>query len=151
MSFRPNRALLLPKADKKPQTAPYFTPRANIKSFKLPTTGISRRIVLQSTQPLLESNGMQRWAIDSISYPVAPPCKPVLDSVNDDPDWVSNVSPVPANGPDQSLYFTPKGGDASTWEGDGKNIQVGSGSRQGMPMNSIQLCKEFAMHTSAIC
>lgn len=124
MSFRPNRALLDSKADKKKSTAPYLYPNAAPKSFKLPSTSISRRFVLQSTQPLIESNGMLKWALDSIAYPVAPPCKPVLDSVYDNPNWVSSVPPVPSNGPNQALYFTPKGGNASTWEGNGKDLQL---------------------------
>jgi hypothetical protein len=130
MSFRPNQALLESKADKKPKTAPYFYPKSSTKTFKLPTTSISRRFVLQSTQPLLEANGMQRWAIDGISYPVAPPCKPVLDSLYDNPNWVSSVPPVPSNGPNNALYFTPKGGNASTWEGEGKELHVGCRHRQ---------------------
>jgi hypothetical protein len=124
MSFSPNSALLERNADKKASTSPFLLPKAAPKSFKLPTASISRRFILQSTQPLIESNGMLRWALDSIAYPVAPPCKPVIDEVYDNPNWVSSVPAVPSNGPNQQLYFTPKGGNASTWEGEGKELQV---------------------------
>ncbi|KAF6252743.1 Cupredoxin [Scenedesmus sp. NREL 46B-D3] len=107
-----------PMADKKwpaePQTSPYLFPKAAPKSFKLPTTSISRRFILQSTQPVFESNGMLRWALDNVAYP-------------DNPNWVSSVPAVPSNGPDQQLYFTPAGGNASTWMTDGKDLQPGAG------------------------
>jgi hypothetical protein len=149
-SFTPNRALLERNAAKKAVTSAYLFPNAAPKTFKLPTTSISRRFILQSTQPLIESNGMLRWALDSIAYPVAPPCKPVIDAVYANPNWVSSMPGVPSNGPNQQLYFTPVGGNASTWEGDGKNLQVSCRRHSPLPAFSERdACNRFCKRLGA--
>lgn len=127
MSFNPHPLLLASDAGSSAKSSAYLYPKAAPKTFKMPKTSVDRRFVLQSTQPLIEANGILRWALDSIAYPVAPPCKPVLDQVYDNSNWAaSNALSASSNGPNQAAYFTPIGGNASTWEGDGKGIQVSS-------------------------
>lgn len=59
MSFKPNKALLSGDTKSK-KVAAYLAPNSPVKTFKVPTK-VDRRVVLQSTQPLIEVNGILRW------------------------------------------------------------------------------------------
>jgi hypothetical protein len=125
MSFKPHPYLLYPTL---PEAAPYLgvylAPATPVTSFRLPNRALDGRYLIQSNQPLIEANGILRWAFDNIAHATAPPCKAVLDEVYDDSNWASKNALGLNEAFNQSLYFTPMGGDASTWQGSGK-VQVG--------------------------
>jgi len=68
MSFKPHPVLLNPASDPA-KAAQYVAPAAPLPSFKMPGKEPAQRFIIQSTQPLVESNGMMRWALDSIASP----------------------------------------------------------------------------------
>lgn len=126
MSFRPSAVLYDPALDPA-KAAAYLAPNAPLASFKMPDRPLDARFLIQSTQPLIEANGILRWAFDNIAHATAPPCKPILDEVYDNPNWVKEkalAEGVPFN---QALYFTPVGGSAETWQGNGE-VQVADNS-----------------------
>jgi L-ascorbate oxidase len=123
MAFKPNKALLTGDT-KNRRAAPYLAPNAPLKTFKVPTK-VDRRVVLQSTQPLIEVNGILRWALGSVAAATSPPCKPVIDLVYDNPKWAAvNALPADAKALDPQLYFTQTGGGPSSWEAAPKGLQV---------------------------
>jgi len=119
MSFRPNSVLF----NAGPGSEMYLAPLSPITSFRLPNRPLDARYLIQSTQPLIEANGILRWAFNNIAHATAPPCKPILDEVYNTPAWASNNALGVNQTFNQSLYFTPIGGNASTWEGTGQ-VQV---------------------------
>jgi hypothetical protein len=44
-------------------------------------------VTLRMTQPLLEANGMLRWAINNVATPMDPPCQPVMRLMAKDSKW----------------------------------------------------------------
>eukprot|EP00775_Hariotina_reticulata_P013380 gene13380-13507_t len=122
MSFTPNSALLRPR-NGSPVTLAYLAPASPVTTFQLPNRPLDARYLIQSTQPLIEANGILRWAFNNIAHATAPPCKPILDEVYNDPTWASRNALGTNQTFNQSLYFTPIGGNASTWEGTGQ-VQV---------------------------
>lgn len=60
MAFKPNKALLAADAQSKKKAAPYLAPATAFKTFKVPTK-VDKRLVIQSTQPIIEVNGILRW------------------------------------------------------------------------------------------
>lgn len=182
MSFKPNSLLLAADNKSKRRAQPYLAPNAPQKTYKVPTK-VDRRVVLQSTQPLLEVNGILRWvsdggvgascvvcavlyiweelheqphltkhsihqtsmisadktislslcllyfdvhlqAFDSIAAPVSPPCSPVIDAVYENTKWAQDNALANGGSLDPSLYFTPMGGNANSWETAPKALQV---------------------------
>lgn len=88
--FKANAALLTSTATNNPVTAAYLAPNARGRdTFKLPTTEITKRIILKSTQPIIQVNGMLRWAFDNVAHASTPPCKPVLDNVKENAGWAA--------------------------------------------------------------
>ncbi|KAF8065871.1 L-ascorbate oxidase [Scenedesmus sp. PABB004] len=125
MGFAPHPELLAADAAKRPKSAAFLAPKAQLPSFALPSGPVTKRVLLYSTQPLVEANGVLRWAFDNIAHAVSPPCKPLLDLVYADPGWAAaNALDAKATGLDPALYFTKMGGDAATWTGEGKKVQV---------------------------
>jgi hypothetical protein len=45
--------------------------------------------VLQVTQPLLESNGIVKWALSNVIHADTPPCEAVLNQVYEDDNWAA--------------------------------------------------------------
>lgn len=71
-------------------TASYLAPAASGRdTFKLPKQEVDRRIILESTQPIIERNGMLRWAFANVAHASTPPCQPVLSSVRANPQWAA--------------------------------------------------------------
>lgn len=133
MGFKPHPALLNPNKDAatKALAKPYLAPAAPLASFQLPARQVDARFVLQSTQPIIEANGILRWALDNVAHAVAPPCTPLLDQVYD------KAFPKPgellagnaaAAAAAAALYFTPTGGNASTWSVKGDKLAVVEGA-----------------------
>lgn len=62
MSFAPPAALLSPDApENRNKSAPFLAPATAVASFKLPAKQPDVRLVVQSTQPIIEVNGILRW------------------------------------------------------------------------------------------
>lgn len=98
--------------------AAYLAPSASgISTFKLPKKDVDQRYVLESTQPIIQANGMLRWAFNNIAHASTPPCQPVLDSVHADAQWaaVDAVKPGAASAAANSAAYLGKiGGDAAS-------------------------------------
>jgi hypothetical protein len=73
---------------------PYF-PSGSLTTQRLPA-GVDKRFVIQSTQPLLEANGILRWALDNIAHAKTPPCASVLDLVYEDDGWAARNAIQPS-------------------------------------------------------
>eukprot|EP00877_Chromochloris_zofingiensis_P002265 jgi/Chrzof1/12039/Cz06g19030.t1 len=113
-SFKAHPALVSPSKETATAAKAYLVSEANIKVPKTYT----RRIVLQSTQPLLESNGILRWALNNVAHADTPACSAMLQDVYDDPAWVTkNAIKAKYNG--VSGYFTN-----GTLTGTGSGVQV---------------------------
>lgn len=106
------------KASSSKAAAAYLPPSASgISTFKLPKKDVDRRYVLESTQPIIQANGMLRWAFNNIAHASTPPCQPVLDSVHADVQWaaVDAVKPRAASAAANSAgYWGKIGGDAAS-------------------------------------
>lgn len=64
-------------------------------------------------------------AIDDVAGADGPPCVAMLDAVYDDPKWAQhNALPTAAKTLNESLYFTPMGGNSGTWIAPDKGDQV---------------------------
>lgn len=114
MQFKAHPALVSPSKETATAAKAYLVSEANIKVPKTYT----RRIVLQSTQPLLESNGILRWALNNVAHADTPACSAMLQDVYDDPAWVTkNAIKAKYNG--VSGYFTN-----GTLTGTGSGVQV---------------------------
>lgn len=127
-AFKANPALLSPSAYHDPKTSAYLAPQASGRdSFKLPKTSVDRRYVLQSTQPLIEVNGMLRWAFDNVAHASGPPCKPVLDTVYSNPTWAADHAAEGPNSLNTDSYWGKIGGDTSDlYVNKSAQIEVGS-------------------------
>lgn len=126
MDFQPNARVASSTAASDVAAKYYISPYTAIPAVTMPSSQVDKRVVLQSTQPLIEANGYLRWALDNVATATAPQCTPVLDEVYNNTNWASDyaLAPNSTDGLNASLYFTPPGGNASTWQGDGKSIQV---------------------------
>ena len=84
-------------------------------------------VLLQATQPLLEHNGMLKWALDNVAHSESPPCKSALQEVRDQWSSLEVMSTQGGINPKAAMaqYFTPLGGSSATWVGTGGHIQVG--------------------------
>jgi FtsP/CotA-like multicopper oxidase with cupredoxin domain len=49
-----------------------------------PPQEVSRRFVLRTTQPLFESNGFIRWALNNVAMASTPDCPPLMQALYDD-------------------------------------------------------------------
>jgi hypothetical protein len=136
-SFKANSALLKAsdssnsKADSGSAAAAYLAPSASgISSFKLPKKEVDQRYILESTQPIIEANGMLRWAFNNIAHASTPPCQPVLDSVHADTQWaaVDAVKPGAAGAAANSAAYWGKigGGADSLLAPKDSRLQVGA-------------------------
>lgn len=138
ISFKANSAVLKAsdsssrdsKASSSKAAAAYLAPSASgISSFKLPKKDVDQRYVLESTQPVIQANGMLRWAFNNIAHASTPPCQPVLNSVHADRQWaaVDAVKPGAASAAiNSAAYWGTIGGDAaSLLAGKDSRLQVG--------------------------
>lgn len=84
MQFKAHPNLVSPSTNTtiRAAAAPYLTAGGQRSTHKLPAAPPTRRYVLQSTQPLLEENGILRWALNNVAHAETPPCKAVLDTVS---------------------------------------------------------------------
>lgn len=82
----------------------------------MPKKDVDQRFILDSTQPLIQSNGMLRWALSNVAHAATPPCEPVLDSVHANVNWsaADAVKPGAVNALNTAAYWGEVGGNAES-------------------------------------
>jgi hypothetical protein len=83
----------------------------------------------QSTQPLIEENGVLRWALGNVAHSDTPPCRSMLSDVQADARWAAAhalTRSAAQDGAGSSPYWSQFGGPPRTWRtnGDGYKARV---------------------------
>jgi hypothetical protein len=126
-SLKAHPLLLDPAAGYSAATKAYI-PKGMRPTQRLPA-GVDKRFVIQSTQPLLEANGILRWALDNIAHAKTPPCASVLDLVYEDDGWAARNAIQPSW--DGLTGYFKWGADPNTVSGSNTRLQVSVGCMQG--------------------
>ena len=102
--------------------APYIL-KGGIKNQAVPTK-VDQTIVMQVTQPLLESNGIVKWALSNVIHPDTPPCEAVLNQVYENDNWVQENAMQPTFNGLEGYYTFPMSGVSVQGPADTR-LQVG--------------------------
>lgn len=100
---------------------PYF-PNGFLTTQRLPPGQPDKRFVIQSTQPLLEANGILRWALDNAAHAKTPPCASVLDLAYEDDGWAAKNAIQPSW--DGLTGYFKWGADPNSVTGSNVTLQV---------------------------
>jgi len=107
MSVQGNPILVNPSLN--PAAAAPYILHGGVKNQAVPGK-VDQRLVMQVTQPLLESNGIVKWALSNVIHADTPPCEAVLNQVYENDNWVADNAIQPTFNGLEGYYTFPMSG-----------------------------------------